>query len=67
LKKVEGLYRRLGLSAKLPDDVDPANFPDWADRTIENPLYATTIRQPPKEERIELYKKAKAGCSYSYS
>jgi alcohol dehydrogenase class IV len=67
LKEIGGLYRRLGLSTQLPDDVDPANFPDWADRTIENPLYATTIRQPSKAECIELYEKAKAGWSYSNS
>lgn len=65
LREVEGLYRRLGLSAKLPDEVDPASFPNWAERTIENPLYATTIRQPSKAECIELYKKAKAGWSYT--
>jgi alcohol dehydrogenase len=63
LKEIGGLYRRLGLSAKLPDEVEPASFPDWAERTIENPLYATTIRQPSKTECIELYKKAKAGWS----
>ena len=65
LKEIERLYRRLGLSAKLPDEVDPASFPDWADRTIENPLFATTIRQPSKAECIELYHKAKAGWSYA--
>jgi alcohol dehydrogenase len=65
LKEVAGLYRRLGLSAKLPDEVDRASFPDWAERTIENPLYATTIRQPSKAECIELYEKAKAGWSYA--
>jgi alcohol dehydrogenase len=65
LKEIEGLYRRLDLSAKLPDEVDPASFSDWADRTLENPLYATTIRQPSKSECIELYKKAKTGWSYS--
>jgi alcohol dehydrogenase len=64
LRTIERLYRRLGLSTKLPDAVDPASFDDWADRTIENPLFATTIRQPSKPEIIELYRRAKAGWAY---
>ena len=59
------LYRRLGLPTKLPDVVDPTSFDDWADRTLENPLYATTIRQPSKPEIIELYYRAKEVWCYS--
>ena len=59
------LYCRLGLPTKLPDVVDPASFDDWAGRTLENPLYATTIRQPSKAEIVELYHRAKEGWSYS--
>jgi alcohol dehydrogenase class IV len=61
LQAISRLYRRLGLPLKLPDVVDPGSFEDWAERTIENPLYATTIRQPTKAETVELYHRAKAG------
>jgi alcohol dehydrogenase class IV len=64
LYEIARLYRRLGLPTKLPDVVDPASFDDWADRTLENPLFATTIRQPTKPEIIELYHRAKAGWDY---
>jgi alcohol dehydrogenase class IV len=65
LHEIVKLYRQLGLSTKLPDVVKPENFDDWADRTIENPLFATTIRQPRKPEIIELYRRAKEGWSYN--
>jgi alcohol dehydrogenase len=61
LDAIERLYRRLGLPTRLPDAVDPANFEDWAQRTVENPLYVTTIRQPSKSEIVELYCRAKSG------
>jgi alcohol dehydrogenase class IV len=64
LHDIARLYRQLGLPTKLPDVVDPASFDDWADRTIENPLFATTIRQPSKPEIIRLYQRAKEGWSY---
>lgn len=64
LHEVAQLYRRLGLPTRLPDVVDPVSFDDWADRTIENPLFATTIRQPSKREIIELYQRAKEGWSF---
>jgi alcohol dehydrogenase class IV len=59
------LYRHLGLPTRLPDVVDPTSFEDWADRTLENPLYATTIRQPSKAEIVELYRRSKEEWSYS--
>jgi alcohol dehydrogenase class IV len=65
LVEIARLYRHLGLPVKLPDVVDPASFDDWADRTLENPLYTTTIRQPRKAEIIELYRRAKEGWQYS--
>jgi alcohol dehydrogenase len=65
LQAIARLYRRLGLPTKLPDVVDPSSFDDWANRTIENPLFATTIRQPTKSEIIELYRRARAGWSYA--
>jgi alcohol dehydrogenase class IV len=52
-------------SMKLPDAVDPSSFDDWAARAAENPLFKTTIRQPSKEEIVELYGRAKAGWSYA--
>jgi alcohol dehydrogenase class IV len=64
LEAIDRLYRRLGLPTKLPDEVDASNFDDWADRTVENPLFKTTIRQPTKGEIIELYGRAKTGWSY---
>lgn len=64
LNAISRLYRRLGLPNKLPDAVDPASFEDWTDRTLENPLYATTIRQPSKSETVELYRRAKAGPAW---
>jgi alcohol dehydrogenase class IV len=57
-------YRRLGLPMRLPDAVDDALFPDWADRTVENPLFTTTIRKPSKPEIVELYRRAKAGVVF---
>jgi alcohol dehydrogenase class IV len=65
LKAIDRLYRRLGLPRKLPDAVDPSTFDDWADRTLENPLFTTTIRQPTKREIVELYARAKAGWSFA--
>lgn len=65
LRAIDRLYRRLGLPRKLPDATDSSNFDDWADRTIENPLFATTIRQPTKREIVELYRQAKAGWFHS--
>jgi alcohol dehydrogenase class IV len=65
LRAIDRFYRRLGLPLKLPDAVDPASFDDWAERTLENPLFTTTIRQPTKRECIELYARAKAGWSYA--
>ena len=65
LEEIERLYRRLGLPMKLPDAVNPSSFDDWAVRTAENPLFKTTIRQPSKEEIVELYGRAKAGWSYA--
>jgi alcohol dehydrogenase class IV len=65
LNAIDKFYRRLGLPTKLPEAVDPSNFDDWALRTIENPLFRTTIRQPIKREIVELYGRAKAGWSYS--
>jgi alcohol dehydrogenase class IV len=64
LKAIERLYHRLGLPTRLPDAVDPASFEDWAARTLENPLYATTIRQPTKLEVVELYRRAKSGLAW---
>jgi alcohol dehydrogenase class IV len=64
LTAISRLYRRLGLPNRLPDAVDPARFEDWAERTLENPLYATTIRQPTKAETVELYRRAKAGPAW---
>jgi len=65
LRAIDRLYRRLGLPTKLPDAVDPSSFEDWADRTLENPLFTTTIRQPTKREIVELYARAKAGWSFA--
>jgi len=65
LVEIARLYRHLGLPTKLPEVVDPASFDDWADRTLENPLYTTTIRQPSKPEIIDLYRRAKEVWSYS--
>lgn len=65
LFNVARLYHRLELPTSLPKVVDPASFDDWADRTLENPLYATTTRQPTKAEIIELYRRAKEVWSYS--
>jgi alcohol dehydrogenase class IV len=65
LEEIERLYHRLGLPMKLPDAVNPSSFDDWAVRTAENPLFKTTIRQPSKEEIMELYGRAKAGWSYA--
>lgn len=65
LEEIEKLYRRLGLPMKLPDAVAPSSFDDWAARTAENPLFKTTIRQPSKEEIVDLYGRAKAGWSYA--
>ena len=65
LRAIDRFYRRLGLPLKLPDAVDPATFDDWADRTLENPLFTTTIRQPTKREIVELYTRAKAGWSFA--
>jgi alcohol dehydrogenase class IV len=64
LKAIARLYRRLGLPTRLPDAVDPASFDDWAARTLDNPLYATTIRQPAKDEVVELYRRAKSGLAW---
>lgn len=65
LRAIYKFYRRLGLPLKLPDAVDPASFEDWAERALENPLFATTIRQPSKQECVELYARAKAGWSFA--
>ena len=64
LKAIARFYRRMGIPTRLPDVVDPASFDDWADRTLDNPLYTTTIRQPGKAEIVELYRRAKAGWSW---
>jgi alcohol dehydrogenase len=64
LEAVDRLYSRLGLATKLPDAVEASSFDEWADRTVENPLFKTTIRQPAKAEIIELYRRAKTGWSY---
>jgi alcohol dehydrogenase len=64
LEAIARLYRRLGLPTRLPDAVDPASFDDWAARTLDNPLYATTIRQPAKDEVVELYGRAKSGLAW---
>ena len=64
LDSIAKLYRRLGLPTRLPDAVDPASFEDWAQRTVENPLYATTIRQPGTSEIVHLYRLAKSGPSW---
>lgn len=64
LKAISRLYRWLGLPLRLPEQVDPSSFGDWADRTLENPLYATTIRQPTKAEAITLYQRAKDGLAW---
>jgi alcohol dehydrogenase len=61
LEAIARLYRHLGLPRRLPQSVDPASFEDWADRTLENPLFATTIRKPTKAEAVELYRRAWAG------
>jgi alcohol dehydrogenase len=66
LREIARLYRRLDLPTKLPDFVDRTSFDDWADRTRENPLFATTIRQPSKPEIIALYGRAKDGWSCSF-
>ena len=58
LRAIDRFYRRLGLPLKLPDAVDPASFEDWAARTLDNPLFATTIRQPTRRECVELYARA---------
>jgi alcohol dehydrogenase class IV len=63
LHEIARLYRQLELATKLPDVVDPASFDNWADRTLDNPLFATTIRQPSKPEIIALYRRAKGGWS----
>jgi alcohol dehydrogenase len=67
LEAVDALYRQLGLATKLPSEVEQASFDDWADRTIANPLFQTTIRQPAKDEIIELYRRAKTGWSYRHA
>ena len=64
LKAISRLYRRLGLPLRLPDQVDAASFDDWAIRTLENPLFATTIRQPGKDEAVALYQRAKQGLEW---
>ncbi|HJU23411.1 MAG TPA: iron-containing alcohol dehydrogenase [Casimicrobiaceae bacterium] len=64
LSAISRLYRRLGLPTRLPEVVDSASFGDWADRTLENPLYATTIRQPTKLEIVNLYRRAKEGLNW---
>jgi alcohol dehydrogenase class IV len=64
LDAIEKLYRRLGLPTRLPDAVDPASFEDWAQRSIENPLYATALRQPKQPEIVELYHRAKRGPAW---
>ena len=65
LRAIARFYRRLGLPTKLPDAVDSSSFHDWADRTIANPLFATTIRQPSKAAIVALYERAKAGFSFN--
>ena len=65
LRAIEKQYKRLKLATGLPAEINAADFDDWADRTIENPLFVTTVRKPSKPEIIELYKRAKAGWSYS--
>jgi alcohol dehydrogenase class IV len=65
LRAVDRLYQRLGLPTRLPDEIDSRSFDDWADRTIENPLFVTTVRKPSKPEIIELYHRAKADWSYA--
>jgi alcohol dehydrogenase class IV len=57
-------YRRLGLPMKLPPEVDASLFPDWAERTVENPLFVTTIRKPDRPTIVELYRRAQAGVSF---
>lgn len=64
LMAIARFYRRMGIPTKLPEVVDPASFDDWAQRTLDNPLYTTTIRQPGKDEIVELYRRAKAGWSW---
>lgn len=64
LKAIARLYRRLGLPRRLPDIVNASTFENWADRTLENPLYATTIRQPNKLEIVDLYRRAKEGLDW---
>ena len=64
LRAIDRLYRRLRLPTRLPDEIDASQFDDWADRTIENPLFVTTVRKPSKPEIIELYHRAKADWSY---
>ncbi len=61
LNAIARLYRRLGLPTRLPASVEPSTFEDWAERTLANPLFATTIRQPTKAETVELYRRAKVG------
>src|SRR5204863_229961 len=58
------LYKRLRLLTRLPDEIDSGQFEDWADRTMENPLFTTTVKKPSKPEIIELYHRAKAEWSY---
>jgi alcohol dehydrogenase class IV len=64
LRAIDRLYKRLRLPTRLPDEIDTARFDDWADRTMENPLFVTTVRKPSKPEIIELYHRAKADWSY---
>jgi len=64
LRAIDRLYKRLRLPTRLPDEIDTGRFEDWADRTIENPLFTTTVRKPSKSEIIELYHRAKVEWSY---
>lgn len=64
LRAIEKLYKALQLPTRLPDEVDPSCFDDWADRTIENPLFVTTVSKPSKREIIELYHRAKIDWTY---
>lgn len=64
LRAIDRLYKRLRLPTRLPDEIDTGRFEDWADRTMENPLFTTTVRKPSKSEIIELYHRAKVEWSY---
>lgn len=65
LRAIDKQYKRLGIATGLPNEIDTAQFDDWADRTIENPLFVTTVRKPSKPEIIDLYARARAGWTYA--